>query len=595
MKKSFTLTIALILGAVLFAQVPEKMSYQAIVRDNGGMLVKTHTVGMKISILQGSETGTVVYVETHSKTTNDNGLITLEIGGGTPVTGTFAGIDWSSGKYFLKTEADPDGGTNYTISGTNQILSVPYALYAVRGLQDVSTQSQIDALKKQMQDLSDFSYSQSVPSTNGLVAYYPFSGNANDWSGIGYNGTVNGATLVPDRFNKLNSAYHFDTGQNITTPFAGVLGNADRSISFWAKIVPPETGGGVISYGGWFGAGFTPALIPDNLAHIDISDATVSYQASKVNDGLWHHYVYIFSAPYGLSLDGIRIYQDGKLLTLILYSYNYDLYPVITSNDTPFSMGGGSYSLDDIRFYDRVLANGEIQQLYHEGGYTPPVAITDVDGNTYSTVKIGTQVWMAENLKTTKYSDGTAIPLVTATDEWKNLSSPGYCWYDNDQATYGSTYGALYNWFAVSPTANGGKNVCPTGWHVPTDGEWTVMENYLIANGFNYDGTTTGNKLAKALAAASGWTASSIAGAVGNTDYPGKRNTSGFSALPGGNRYDIAMFEDFNGVSDYVNWWTTSEYDWNKAWNHYLIYNEITVGTYNNRKALGFSVRCLKD
>lgn len=113
-----------------FSQIPEKMSYQAVVRNASGELVKSSPVGMKISILQGSESGTAVYVETHIKTTNVNGLVTLEIGGGTLVTGTFAGIDWSTGIYFLKTETDPTGGSNYTITGTNQILSVPYSLYA---------------------------------------------------------------------------------------------------------------------------------------------------------------------------------------------------------------------------------------------------------------------------------------------------------------------------------------------------------------------------------------------------------------------------------------------------------------------------------
>jgi uncharacterized protein (TIGR02145 family) len=596
MKKIFTFLLVLLFTIGAFSQVPEKMSYQAIVRDADGELVKSTSVGIKISILQGSESGTEIYVETHSKTTNENGLVTLEIGGGTPVTGTFAEIDWSAGKYFLKTETDPDGGTDYTISGTSQILSVPYALYSVKGLRDVSTQSQIDALKKQVQDLSDFSYSQTVPPANGLVAYYPFNGNANDESGNGNNGIVNGATLITDRFNKLNSAYHFDDTQNITTTFTGVLGNADRSISFWAKIAPSEAGGGVCSYGGSFGTGFSPTLLSGNLAHMDISDATVTYQASKVNDGSWHHYVYIFSTQYGTSLNGIKIFQDGRLLTAIMYSYNYDSYTVNTSSDSPFSIGGGSISIDDIRFYNRIVTNAEIQQMYHEGGYTSPAAITDIDGNNYSTVKIGTQVWMAQNLKTTKYNDGTAIPLVTVTYDWKFLLTPGYCWYNNDQGTYGSNYGGLYNWFAVSATTNGGKNVCPTGWHVPTDAEWTVMEDHLIANGFNYDGTTAGNKLAKALGDTSSlWTSSTVTGTVGNTDYPEKRNATGFSALPGGNRFGPNEFDDFSGASNYGNWWSASEYDGYTAVNHYIIYNETAVGTWNNNKQLGFSVRCLKD
>lgn len=114
----------------IFAQAPERMSHQVVIRNAGGAIVKNQVVGMQISILQGSATGTPVYVETHTPTTNANGLATIEIGGGTIVYGTFAGIDWAIGAYFIKTETDPAGGTSYTISGTSQLMSVPYALYA---------------------------------------------------------------------------------------------------------------------------------------------------------------------------------------------------------------------------------------------------------------------------------------------------------------------------------------------------------------------------------------------------------------------------------------------------------------------------------
>ena len=108
------------------------MSYQCVVRNASGALVTNQSVGIKISILQGTPSGTVIYSETYSPNpqTNANGLVTIEIGGGTPVTGTFSAINWASGPYFLKTETDPTGGTSYTITGTSQLLSVPYALHA---------------------------------------------------------------------------------------------------------------------------------------------------------------------------------------------------------------------------------------------------------------------------------------------------------------------------------------------------------------------------------------------------------------------------------------------------------------------------------
>ena len=130
MNKLYTLLAAVILTSSAFAQSPEKMSYQAVVRDAGNALITDQAVGMQISILQGSASGTAVYVETQTPNTNINGLVSIEIGSGTVVNGAFNTIDWSSGLYFIKTETDPTGGTNYTITGTSQLMSVPYALYA---------------------------------------------------------------------------------------------------------------------------------------------------------------------------------------------------------------------------------------------------------------------------------------------------------------------------------------------------------------------------------------------------------------------------------------------------------------------------------
>jgi uncharacterized protein (TIGR02145 family) len=127
-------------------------------------------------------------------------------------------------------------------------------------------------------------------------------------------------------------------------------------------------------------------------------------------------------------------------------------------------------------------------------------SVKDMDGNTYNTVLIGTQCWMKENLKTTKYRNGAFIEYPGSNNAaWENNTSGAYAWYNNETG-WKEKYGALYNWFAVDTASNGNKNICPTGWHVPSDAEWTIMEDYLIANGYNYNGTTTGNKIAKAMA-----------------------------------------------------------------------------------------------
>ena len=201
---------------------------------------------------------------------------------------------------------------------------------------------------------------------------------------------------------------------------------------------------------------------------------------------------------------------------------------------------------------------------------TPANVVKDIDGNEYHTVKIGTQVWMLENLKVTKFNDGTAIPLVTDSSAWTNLSTPGFCWYDNDEATYKNTYGALYNWFTV----NTGK-LSPAGWHVPTDADWTILTSYLGGE------SVAGGKLKE----------------TGTTHWKspntGATNESGFTALPGGFHWFDGLFHyDFG---DSGSWWSSTEYNTNYAWNRWMYYDKSDAGRYANNKIDGFSVRCVKD
>lgn len=223
-----------------------------------------------------------------------------------------------------------------------------------------------------------------------------------------------------------------------------------------------------------------------------------------------------------------------------------------------------------------------------------PQTVTDADGNEYHTVTIGTQIWMVENLKTTKFNDGTAIPMVTEATSWAGLTTPAYCWYNND-ATANKSNGALYNCLAV----NTGK-LAPKGWHVPTDTEWTILENYLIANGYNYDGTTdndndrsTLNKIAKSLTSASGWETSSVEGAPGNTDFAGYKNKSGFNALPIG--YRGGSTGTFYQINVSINLWSSSLDGTSKAFYRYLIHNDAKMNKFSNLTTFGFAVRCIKD
>jgi hypothetical protein len=139
MKKVLTLISGLVISAALWAQSPDSISYQTVIRDAGNAIFSSGTVGMQISVLQGSASGSSVYTETHTLTTNINGLVSLEIGSGT-TTDDFSTIDWSAGPYFIKTETDPTGGTTYTVTGTSQLMSVPYALHAKTAVNAINDQ-----------------------------------------------------------------------------------------------------------------------------------------------------------------------------------------------------------------------------------------------------------------------------------------------------------------------------------------------------------------------------------------------------------------------------------------------------------------------
>jgi len=214
------------------------------------------------------------------------------------------------------------------------------------------------------------------------------------------------------------------------------------------------------------------------------------------------------------------------------------------------------------------------------------VACTDADGNNYPVVQIGSQVWMAENLKTTKYRNGDPIPNVTDATEWGKLSTGAYCNFDNSSSN-GTIYGKLYNWFAVGDS----RNIAPTGWHVPTDEEWTILENYLIANGYNYDGSKVEDKIAKSLASTTNWTSYTSAGSIGK-DLT-KNNSTGFTALPGG--YRSIGGGGFGYVGEYGTWWSATVYGESTAYYRSLSCNLKDLDRDAHIKKTGISVRLVRD
>ena len=203
--------------------------------------------------------------------------------------------------------------------------------------------------------------------------------------------------------------------------------------------------------------------------------------------------------------------------------------------------------------------------------------VIDYDGNYYNTVKIGDQIWMAENLKTTHYSDGEAILNVTDPLEWISLTTGAYCWFNNDDSLYKNTYGALYNWYAVSESSN----LCPTGWHMPTEAEWTVLS--LFIDPAAMDSITEESLIAGSiLKSTTGW----------NNNGSGT-DAFGFTALPGG--YCARLDGIFYGIGDRGHWWTKSESSFTEAWNRNIYYYDSLILRGNYHKSGGLSIRCVKD
>jgi len=196
--------------------------------------------------------------------------------------------------------------------------------------------------------------------------------------------------------------------------------------------------------------------------------------------------------------------------------------------------------------------------------------VTDIDGNVYNTVIIGRQVWMKENLKTTKYNDNTAIPYISSDTAWVDLTTDAYCNYDNNPLN-SDTYGRVYNWYVVASTNY--KNVCPTGWHVPTQVDWGILITYIgglgtAAGKLKEEGTIHWLKPNK-----------------------GATNETGFTALPGG----IRGSGEFDGVGLLGLWWMSEESSKTHAWNCIIMNYRKDAMLSTARKDGGFSVRCIKD
>jgi uncharacterized protein (TIGR02145 family) len=257
--------------------------------------------------------------------------------------------------------------------------------------------------------------------------------------------------------------------------------------------------------------------------------------------------------------------------------------PLVTGNHTSDGSGNGSFTSSvtglspNTTYYLKAYAKNSAGTGYgNEVSFITKqdTIVKDIDNNTYKIITAGTQVWMAENLKTTHYNDGTEIPLVTDNSAWSNLTGPGYCWFNNNMSTYKPDYGALYNWFVTDSLSTGGKNVCPVGWHVPSDAEWTLLVRLYgdesVAGGMLKESGTT------------------------HWDSPntGATNASLFTAVAAGYRHYNGTFASFH-TNGY--WWSATPYNSSTAWRRFMYNSSAGINRAYLEKNCGFSIRCIKN
>ena len=616
MKKILVLFVFMVIGLVMvMAQAPEKFNYQAVVRNGSNQLVINANVGVRVSILQGSSSGSAVYVETQTATTNANGLMTVEIGVGSVQQGVFADIDWAEGPYFLKTETDPNGGSNYSVTSIQQLMSVPYALYAKEAgslaaegcesmslceLQDTlaALRDTIAIMQAALEALTN-PYAESTPMVTTTVISYITQTSAycgGIVTSISNNPvTARGICWSTNPQPTLTDA-HTNDGAGVGS-FTGLMSGLTPNTTYYARAYATNSLG--TAYGAVVSFTTNDVTAVAELPTVITSPVTNLIQNSATCGGM-------------VTADG------GAPVTERGVCWSTNANPSVTGQHSSDGSGLGEFTSNiagltvNTTYYVRAYATNSAGTGYGETiSFTPGVScpgtptVTDYDGNTYNTVQIGTQCWMKENLRTTHFSNGDNIIMSGGSSG--SSASVGYYYYPNDDVNLKSTYGLLYNIAAVlngaeADTVNavpsGIQGICPNGWHVPSDSEFVILHNYLHDNSEYVCGTDFDN-IGKALADTVGWNV-----------YPGwnecaigydisSNNASGFSARPAGIRSGTVppLSLTYNAY-----FWTASSepvvYDWgtNDRQIFYMLeYSSSNFGHQATFATDGLSVRCVKD
>ncbi|MDC0630257.1 fibrobacter succinogenes major paralogous domain-containing protein, partial [Flavobacteriaceae bacterium] len=527
MKKFYTILCLTIASLTqLQAQAPQGFNYQATVRNSAGDLIVNTNVYFKFNVIQGSQTAVPIFTETHYVPTDDLGQVNLVIGQGTANTGIFSELDWSLGSYYLGIELNT--GSGYVAMGTTQLLSVPYALYAENS-------------------------GNSTPTTPNLETVLAENNSAN-------NQQIKDLQDPTEAHDAATKAY---IDAQIAEAVAGLQSQIDDLDSDNATLNQDLVGS-------WYGTSVDNSQPP----------TTEEIQITLESNGEGYTIFDRYDQDNNLILEreyDVTWSSTANTITINYIDYGPDGQQYIDSQTNSYEF----IDTDSFRFFED---DGDVTILYRGS------SVTDQDGNTYDYLTYGDQVWTVENAEMVTYRDGTPIPQVTDNTEWESLTKGAWAYYDNDP-----TKPRLYNWYAVMGIHDTDPNTpnkvfAPEGWHVPTDAEWTTLEEYLIASGYNYDGTTTENKIAKAMASTTGWNSSTDVGAIGNDQS--LNNDSGFNAFPEGGRSINGSFLDEGSGAVF---WSSTEVDTNNAWYRNLYGNSSSLSRSNYPKRGGFSVRFVRD
>jgi len=410
------------------------------------------------------------------------------------------------------------------------------------------------------------------------------SGASTDISMVKVENLTTGITLTLNGSDILRLAGTVVTNQSEVNIPSGLKIYPNPTIdNSTVEIYPPVAGNVIISIFEMSGK-----LATQFQGYLD--NGKQEFRLSDLNNGI-----------YFISVRGNSYRYSGKILCNGRSSGNISLEKISSNQAGIDKMINETIKGDQSTIYMPYSSGEKLKFTGISGDYTtiktdiPTQSMTitfdfidlkDGDNNTYPVVEIGTQVWMAENLKTTRYINGDSIGT-TNPPELDISGEPisKYQWAYGGNESNVAKYGRIYTWFALTDN----RSICPPGWHIPSDAEWLALTEYLINNGYGY--ISGGGDIGKSLATTSGWTASSVAGTPGNDQA--SNNSSGFTAIPGGVRF-------FNGaeglIDEYVYWWSSTEYDSSDAWYWIMGYDSGYVNRYHeSNKANGGSARCIRD